>query len=225
VASFVKQIFFDLAIWAIDCIALMANKGSMKNRISEWRKKRGMTLADLATRINTSEGQLSRLERGLRRLDTEWLEKISLALHTRPVDLVRDGVTKQVPVAGYIGAGAQVYPIDDSAPLDNTDLPPGIEWGEDLRALIVRGDSNEPMMFAGWYVFYYNNQRTEGGCQNVNSNVPHVVWLADDSWFVKVVRRGYTPERYNLHSVNKSYEIIPDVEIKWCAPIVAIVPK
>lgn len=59
-----------------------------KNRIKEVRKSRGLTLQSLADMIGTDKSQINRLERGERRLTTEWLERLAGALGCTPADLL-----------------------------------------------------------------------------------------------------------------------------------------
>jgi len=68
--------------------------------IRSWRKHRGLTLAQLADRLDTelevdiSEGQLSRIERGQTPYSQDILEAIAAALRCEPADLlVRDPAT------------------------------------------------------------------------------------------------------------------------------------
>ena len=68
--------------------------------IRSWRKHRGLTLAQLADRLDTelevaiSEGQLSRIERGETPYSQDILEAIAAALRCEPADLlVRDPAT------------------------------------------------------------------------------------------------------------------------------------
>lgn len=62
----------------------------MKNRIKELRKAKGLTQPELAELVETSVGQIARLESGLRRLDTDWMERIAPHLGVRPAELIED---------------------------------------------------------------------------------------------------------------------------------------
>lgn len=53
---------------------------AMGNRIKELRLKAGLTLDQLAERVGTTNQQISRLEKGERRLTQGWMEKIGPAL-------------------------------------------------------------------------------------------------------------------------------------------------
>ena len=68
-----------------------------KNRIAEIRKKRGLTQSQLAELTDTSTPQIQRLETGNRRLNMDWLEKISKALECEPAELIAPKA-KQDPV-------------------------------------------------------------------------------------------------------------------------------
>ncbi len=63
----------------------------MQNRIKEIRKAQGLTLQVLADRVNSSSQHISQLENGRRRLNVDWLERISDALDCHPFELL-DGV-------------------------------------------------------------------------------------------------------------------------------------
>lgn len=81
----------------------------MKNRIKEIRLQKNMTTNDVAERAGTTFQQVSRLERGERSLDTEWMEKISRALSVKPIELLPkewqpQGI-KTINVVGHVQAG------------------------------------------------------------------------------------------------------------------------
>ena len=60
----------------------------MQNRIYELRKEQGLTLACLAEKTGSTAQQIGRLEKGERRLTTDWMEKIAHALDVLPEDLM-----------------------------------------------------------------------------------------------------------------------------------------
>lgn len=67
----------------------------MKNRIKILRKERGFTLDALADLIGTSATQVQRLETGERRLNVDWIEKISKALEVLPADIFSETENKK----------------------------------------------------------------------------------------------------------------------------------
>lgn len=79
----------------------------MGNRIAEWRAKRGkMTQGELARRVGTGRSQIVKLERGERRLTTDWLKKLAVALNVQAADL---------------------FDMDEANISNSPDLPPGSE--------------------------------------------------------------------------------------------------
>lgn len=67
----------------------MATEGqAYTNRIREFRKAKGWTLEELATRVNVSIGQLSEIERGGRQLTQRWMLALARVLEIQPADLL-----------------------------------------------------------------------------------------------------------------------------------------
>ena len=89
----------------------------MINRISDIRKEKGMTLADLAEACTppTTPQTVGRLETGMRNLSLKWMERIGAALGVEPEMLVRSEkgdhpvqkawIEHDVPQCGYCQAG------------------------------------------------------------------------------------------------------------------------
>lgn len=82
----------------------------MDIRIYELRKARGMTLAQLAEKTGSTAQQIGRLEKGERRLTTEWMEKIAHALEVLPEDLMSPNhgervVIPEINLHTFAGAG------------------------------------------------------------------------------------------------------------------------
>lgn len=61
---------------------------AMENRIAEIRKARGLTLQQVAERTDTTNQQISHLERGRRKLTYTWMEKLAAALACHPLELL-----------------------------------------------------------------------------------------------------------------------------------------
>lgn len=69
--------------------ALLGHNAAMiTNNISEIRRRSGLSQTELAERIGTTLNMLGKLERGARTLDTDWMEKIALALDVQPYELI-----------------------------------------------------------------------------------------------------------------------------------------
>lgn len=58
------------------------------NQIREMRSAMNLSAEQLAERVGTSQQQISRLEKGERRLTEEWMRRIAQALHCSPTDLL-----------------------------------------------------------------------------------------------------------------------------------------
>lgn len=59
-----------------------------KHFIREWRKYRGLTQVQFAERIGMNQGHLSRIEKGQRPYDQEFLERAATELNCDPADLI-----------------------------------------------------------------------------------------------------------------------------------------
>ena len=64
----------------------------MKNRIKELRRAKNLTLQELAELVGSSNQQISQLETGRRRLNVDWLERLSKELGCHPLEILDDGV-------------------------------------------------------------------------------------------------------------------------------------
>lgn len=69
----------------------------MQNRIQEWRKRRGLTLEELAPLCDTSPQQINRLELSTRRLSDKWLARLSTALSVPKASLLIDDFVPPSP--------------------------------------------------------------------------------------------------------------------------------
>jgi transcriptional regulator with XRE-family HTH domain len=82
------------------------------NRIRHWREQRGLSQAELAKRIGTSQPNFYRLEAGDQRLTVEMMRKLAKALNISPLDLlsaaVCAGLAQDVEKAGTEGMAESV---------------------------------------------------------------------------------------------------------------------
>lgn len=190
------------------------------NALTRLRKRAGLTQADLAGRMNTSQQQVWRLENGTRRMTFDWAERIAAALDVAPADLL--GPRAQIThVVGYVGAGAEVIPFDDhpqGGGMDAVICPQGLN-PEKTVAVRVRGDSMAPLIQDGWLIFY--SREPEADLPAVMGRTC-VVKLVDGRVLLKQVRRGPVVGRVNLHSVNAP--VIEDVAMEWASPVRVIMP-
>ena len=189
----------------------------MQNRLREIRKAQGRTLVDVAAAAGMSHVQVSRLEKGERQLKSWQIEALAKALGVTAADILLDG--GQVPVVNYVGAGSEVWPIDDyekGGAARFVPCPRGLNPATTL-ALVVRGSSQEPAIGEGWLVFY--SREPEQDIYGVVGKLC-IVKAVDGPTMLKQVRRGYTPGKFNLLSVNA----VPmeDVALEWASPVRAM---
>ncbi|CAN0621547.1 putative HTH-type transcriptional regulator [Burkholderia multivorans] len=119
-----------------------------------------MTILELANRIDSDVGNISRVERGLQGCSDEMLQKFATALRITPAELMRDSSfenaepapmgSRRIPVINSIQAGQLTTVVDA--------FPPGmaLEWIEtdvDVSpgtfALVIGGKSMEPEFAEG----------------------------------------------------------------------------
>lgn len=144
-------------------------------------------------------------------VSTQWLL-------TGKSDPTGDPVTKpMIPVVGYVGAGAEVFCIDDHAKgagLDEVEVP--IDgMSRSTVAVRVRGESMLPVYRPGDLIFYDRND---------NGDLLHligkdcVVRLTDGRTFLKELH--HTNGEFWLHSYNSTPMM--KVEIEWAAKVAVI---
>lgn len=119
-------------------------------RIRDVRQQRGLTLADVAHKLDTTPATISRWEREPHRVTVPILQNLARVLDVNPTDLL-DSVRKR-PVAGKehriimvepMGAGsANPFDADFIAELTRTDP-------EQLALLVVQGDDMAPTLAQG----------------------------------------------------------------------------
>lgn len=173
--------------------------------------------SELARLAKTTRQQIQRLRDGQRGLSMAWARRLAPHLGI-DADKLMFGPRKAQAV-GYIGAGAEVYPIDDhelGAGLDEVDIPPGVP--DDAVLVIVRGDSMYPRYFDNEYLFYMRDSRPPGDFVGREC----VVKLEDGRIFVKVLRRGDNGF-FNLESWNGP--MIENKAVEWASPVLARVNR
>lgn len=168
--------------------------------------------------LGTTRNQYAKLEGGSRRLSDVWIVRAAAAFGVDAGDVVTDR-RGLVPVAGYVGAGAEAHFYGDGqGPLDEVQAPEGAT--PQTVAVEVRGDSLGAL-FEGWLAFY----------DDVRSPLTDdllgrlcVVGLDDGRVLVKMVTRS----RIAPHLVDLQGQFgtpIRDVAVQWAAPVKSIVPR
>lgn len=128
----------------------------MENRLKQIRIEKKMTLADVAKKAATSPQQIHKLEKGQRGIDTDWLERLSIALGVSPTEILglqTDGISlenanlpeyhyKPIPILSWVQAGA-LTEIMEQGCFDDFVISTK-KTSQYTLALIVAGDSMEP---------------------------------------------------------------------------------
>lgn len=197
-----------------------AKTGLFPNRVRMIRLKRDMSLQTLSDVTGFSVSALHRLETGETQIKQGHLAPIAAALDIDADELLFDPNRRPVQIIGYVGAGAEVFPLDELPRWEGdheVDCPRDLN-PDDTEALIVEGDSMLPIEPRS--VVFVTRSRPSTPDDVLGKLC--VVELADGRRLVKQVRRGYQKGRFNLISTNAAP--IEDVEIERAARVRAIIP-
>ncbi len=118
-----------------------------------------------------------------------------------------------IPVVGIVSAGEGWQPIDGATNGDSVVFDIG---AHDTISLEVRGDSMAPVYRSGDHLICY---RQFGPNADNCLGLDCVVRTADQRHFVKILKRGSRPGRFNLKSYNPVVDDIEDVALAWVAPV------
>lgn len=222
----------------ISCIRLVEvnqqaeRKVKMPRSLGSWvrglRKQLKLNQTEFSERVGVGQSMISKIEAGaVTHTSQATLARLyEIASRTGyPVDGVAlaigaDHTTSTVAVVGYVGAGAEVRPIDsfgDGGDMDRVNRPDWLE-GEAV-ALVVRGDSMHPIK-NGWTLFYTRNG--EGVDEDMIGQLC-VCETALGEMYVKEIHRGSENGLFNLVSWNAP--ILENQSIKWAAKVSGILPN
>ena len=196
----------------------------LAEKIRAIRKAAGLNQTEFAERLGVAQSTVVRWEQGATP-SGDMLKAIADFANTTVERLLgTDDLAavpgNTIPVVGFVGAGASVFPYDDFPTGDGLDHieRPSFVKGQ-VVAVEVRGDSLLPVAEDGWRLVYTGAQTV------VESDILNrlcVVKLADGRALVKRVMRGSSPGRFHLISTNAP--MIEDAEVEWAAPVKAIIP-
>lgn len=196
--------------------------GMAANRIQELRQRRQISAKRLAELLNSGRSTVTKLERGEMRLSQHWMDRISRVLGVDPADLLPGASDNEVPVLGYVGAGAEIFPFadhDKRQGIYTVQSPRGLDPRK-TAAAEIRGDSMLPME-DGWVLFW--TRMFEGVPIDAVGHLC-VIKIADDGpLLIKQLRRGYSRGRFNLISTNAAMR--EDVPIEWASRVRAVLPR
>ncbi|MBC6714736.1 helix-turn-helix transcriptional regulator [Aurantimonas sp. DM33-3] len=119
-----------------------------------------MSQVDLAEALGVHVTTMNRIERKSSVPSGARLEQIAKILRVRPDELVGGSDKHEVPVMGYIGAGAEIEPEFEQVPpegLHQVEIPFPVPDG--IVAFEVRGDSMLPRFNEGDVILVFTEQR------------------------------------------------------------------
>lgn len=181
-------------------------------RIRQARKAQGLKQNQLAELAGCKQADIHRIESG-QVSHSKYLATLLKILH------LQEDTQAKIPVVGYVGAGAEVFAIDDHVKgdgFDEIDAPPGMLNG---IALIVRGDSMSPKYEDGEIIYI---EKTLYSLDSLLGQICYVQ-LADGRSFLKRLNAGTRPGTFNLISLNAAPII--DVVVERAYPIAFTKPK
>jgi len=137
-----QQELDDQVTKAVKNLADQLTKAS-KNRIAEARNARGMTQQELADQVGAHWITISKLERGIIKLTTEWMEKLAAPLGVHPWELLARPLRTdlaETESSPLLGAG-----LAESSPRLSEEF--GGRW------MTVQDDAYEPILHLGDKVY------------------------------------------------------------------------
>ena len=172
--------------------------------------------AEVGKAVGLTEKTYGKRERGETKISDAEAKRFARYFHVDQDEITGTLRDRTVPISGYVGAGAEIYPVDDGADFGEVECPRGLNPNE-VVAVEVRGDSMSPIS-DGWILFY---TKTAHGVPAEALNQMCVVKLTGGPLLVKKVYLGNQRGRYNLISTNAT--LIENTLVEWAAPVRGIV--
>lgn len=180
----------------------------MGNNLKKLRLSRNWTQEEAAQWMKVSRGQYIKLERGERRMNSDYIARAAHAFRVSEADIITE--KKMVPLVGYVGAGALAHLFSEGqGPFDEVDAPDGST--EDTVAVEIRGDSLGSF-FDQWLVFY-DDVHTPPTSKMLNRLC--VVGTSDGRIVIKKLTKGTLPGTYTL--LSQFEPPMYDQYIEWAA--------
>lgn len=193
----------------------MSNLQDIARRINERLKAISLTATGASKKAGLSEDAIRNIRRAASDesragMQTTTLMALAPVLGTT-VNWLLTGIDPNMTVrlAGFVGAGQEIYQFDEGG-AGYVEAPPGAV--PETEAVEVRGLSMYPLYEEGT-ILYYSRQLSPDRLVGKRC----IVRLEDDRTLVKSLRRGSGPGLYTLVSLNAPD--IEDVAVRWAAPI------
>lgn len=199
--------------------------------LRDLRKKKGYTLYDLSKLSGLSPSYISRLEASARRLNTEILSKLALALGCKESDFFTDdvnkvefendetiGFKKNLPVYRVISEGVDVSDnphsvIMFSSPMEHTFRPPRLSSSDTGFAIYGINNVNAPRYKAGDMLFFdvSDGYKKDDTVMIVDSNgyifIGAIVSVENAVWSLKTYGADSVKE-FAEDSVSKIFKLV-----------------
>lgn len=181
------------------------------NRLKELRKEKGLTQTALARQIGIGQSGYSDWERGVTKIDSDSLAKLS-ALFSVSTDYLL-GTTNdmgtticRIPVLGSVPAGIPIEAIEDI--VDWEEIPQAMcTGGKEYFALQVKGDSMWPDYLPGDTIIVQRTPVCESGDDCVvyvngyDATLKQVTFNSDGSLTIVPRNQSYPPRTYSRKEV------------------------
>lgn len=189
-------------------------------RIKTLRKHQDLTQQEFAARLGVTQPTVHRWEKGAFEPDPDTLKVLSEMAGVTVSEFrygPGGGVRRMVAIAGYVGAGAEVFPIDDhpvGSGIDDVEAPPGDSLS--IIAVRVRGDSMYPVYGEGDILFYSRDSQQGvdvASCLGRDC----IVKVVNGPTLVKRVEPGGGRSQFTLMSYNAAPLV--NARLEWASPV------
>lgn len=199
-------------------VRVAKDRQEFPNNLRYLRERRNWTQEIVAKMANIAQQTYQRYEAGERRLKADQLPVFAHIFGVAPSDIIDDTIGRRLPIIGFVGAGAEVFPIDELPQWDShfiVDCPREYD-PSDTEALIVEGDSMMPIEPGS--IVFVSKSRPLSATDILGKLC--VVQLTNGRRLLKQIRRGYQEGRFNLISTNAAP--IEDADIEKAARVRSI---
>lgn len=160
-----------------------------KEWIAEGLKRPGKDQYGLGDALGVDRSVVSKIISGIRELKAKEIEPAARYLEAPPPDRI-------MPVRYTVGAGQEVYAVDEDDPQSYE--PVSGMWGVEAELAVVKGNSMRPLLSDGAKIFF-----GPGRPPRPSDNMElRLVRLADDRLLVKIMRKTGDPHVWTLESFN-----------------------
>jgi transcriptional regulator with XRE-family HTH domain len=178
----------------------------VRQRIREFRVRRGFTQAELAEQVGTTAATVSRLENNAMTVSTDWLDRFAAVLGVHPADLIERPGSASARLLGKAGRSGRVAAGDAERELA-LDLPADAVA---VEIAVAQGPYAEGERLVG--------MRLEGASILNGVGKDCIVALRDGA--VLLARVAGAPPGLTLVPVAAGAPILYDQHVDWLAPVV-----